>query len=64
MTSENTLNEIVKILEKFELQNKKFVYNLTTDTASVMTKLIKLVISPFLIAFKDPIVEYSIKITF
>ena len=45
-TSEFILSEIVKALEGFDLQAKKFVYNLTTDTAAPMVKLAKITKGP------------------
>lgn len=43
-TAENCLASITEILERYNMQEKKFIYYLTTDTAAVMQKIIKIVI--------------------
>ena len=43
-TAENCLAAITEILERYNIQEKKFVFYLTTDTAAVMQKITKIVI--------------------
>ena len=51
-TSEFLLSEIVKILERYEMQEKNFKFVLTTDTANVMKGIPKIVIYYFTYDFK------------